>query len=250
MSIDKTPNYVIKIASGFYNNPSIGIPSSNGMMLAFNAQTGEPNTILLDEGFLTDIRTGLAGAVCAKYVGPKDIHQIGVVGTGIQARLQLKCLEGITDCRKVKVWGRNKEKAMIYEAEMKEAGYSVEIANDLKDLVSSSNLIVTTTPSTIPLINGDWVIPGTHITAVGSDTPGKRELEKNVLEKANYVIADSISQCSTQGELQYKKNETVIELGDWIANNTLRKITDITVCDLTGVAVQDIVIANSIIDQN
>ena len=176
-SIDKVANYVIKIASGFYENHSLGVPSSNGMMLAFNAQTGEPNAILLDEGFLTDVRTGLAGAVCAKHVGPKNIQKIGIVGTGIQARYQLKCLKGVTACKSVMVWGRNKEKAMNYQAEMAKEGYTVEIANTLENLATSCNLIVTTTPSESPLIKGEWITPGTHITAVGSDTPGKRELD-------------------------------------------------------------------------
>jgi len=93
-------------------------------------------------------------------------------------------------------------------------------------------------------------MPGTHITAVGSDTPGKRELDKNVLTKADHLIADSISQCLTQGEIQHEKNKNVIELGNWISSEKIRLETDITICDLTGVAVQDIVIANSIIDQN
>ncbi len=246
-AITGNSNYVIKIASGFYENPSLGIPSSNGMMLAFDTKTGQPNTILLDEGFLTDIRTGLAGAVCAKYVGPKTITQIGIVGTGIQSRYQLRCLKGISNCTNVKVWGRNSKKAMAYKAEMESEGFSVEIAPDLRDLVSSCNLIVTTTPVTDPLIRGDWILPGTHITAVGSDTPGKRELEKGVLKRADSIVADSISQCSTQGELQYEEYGNVIELGNWIANKTIRKESDITVCDLTGVAVQDIVIANLII---
>ena len=249
-SIDKVPNYVIKIASGFYENHSLGVPSSNGMMLAFNAQTGEPNTILLDEGFLTDVRTGLAGAVCAKHVGPKNIQKIGIVGTGIQARYQLKCLKGVTACKSVMVWGRNKEKAINYQAEMAKEGYTVEIANTLENLATSCNLIVTTTPSESPLIKGEWITPGTHITAVGSDTPGKRELDANVLTKADHIIADSISQCLTQGEIQHEKNENAIELGSWISKNKIRSESAITVCDLTGVAVQDIVIANSIIAQN
>jgi len=249
-AIKGVSNYVIKIASGFYENHSLSVPSSNGMMLAFNAQTGEPNTILLDEGFLTDVRTGLAGAVCAKYVGPKNIQQIGIVGTGIQARHQLKCLAGVTACKTVMVWGRNIEKAMIYQAEMAKEGYTVKIGTDLEELANSCNLIVTTTPSESPLINGEWIMPGTHITAVGSDTPGKRELYENVLIKADHIIADSVSQCLTQGEIQHEKNENVIELGSWISNNKMRSESAITVCDLTGVAVQDIVIANSIINQN
>ncbi len=246
-AIKGNSNYVIKIASGFYENPSLGLPSSNGMMLAFNSNTGQPNSILLDEGFLTDVRTGLAGAVCAKYVGPKTVAQIGIVGTGIQSRYQLRCLKAVTNCIKVKVWGRDYEKALAYKTEMETEGYSVEIARDLGYLVKTCNLIVTTTPATEPLIRGEWILPGTHITAMGSDTPGKRELEKGVLEKADHIIADSVSQCTTQGELQYEEYANVIELGDWIGGKRSRKESDITVSDLTGVAVQDIVIANMVI---
>jgi ornithine cyclodeaminase len=245
-AIKGNSNYVIKIASGFYENPSLGLPSSNGMMLAFNSNTGQPNSILLDEGFLTDVRTGLAGAVCAKYVGPKTVTQIGIVGTGIQSRYQLRCLKAVTSCIKVKVWGRDAKKSLAYKTEMETEGYSVEIARDLGNLVKTCNLIVTTTPATEPLIRGEWILPGTHITAVGSDTPGKREMEKGVLEKADHIIADSISQCTTQGELQYEAYADVIELGDWIAGKRDRKESDITVCDLTGVAVQDIVITNMV----
>ena len=147
------------------------------------------------------------------------------------------------------VWGRDEEKTIIYQDEMKAQGYMVEIAPNLKDLANSCNLIVTTTPSVSPLIKGEWIMPGTHITAVGSDTPGKRELDKNVFTKADHLIADSISQCLTQGEIQHEKNKNVIELGKWISSEKIRLETDITICDLTGVAVQDIVIANSIIDQ-
>ena len=148
------------------------------------------------------------------------------------------------------VWGRNKEKAMSYQAEMTKDGYNVEIATTLEALANNCNLIVTTTPSESPLIKGEWIMPGTHITAVGSDTPGKRELDENLLTKADHIIADSISQCLTQGEIQHEKNKNVIELGSWISNNKMRSESAITVCDLTGVAVQDIVIANSIINQN
>lgn len=246
-AIKGNSNYVIKIASGFYKNPSIGLPSSNGMMLAFDAQTGQPNTILLDEGFLTDTRTGLAGAVCCKYIGPKKVTTIGIVGTGIQSRFQLRCLSAVTDCKKVKVWGRDTDKAFDYKSEMEKEGFSVDVEGDLQDLVSGCNLIVTTTPSLSPLIKGDWVKPGTHITAVGSDTPGKRELNKDLLDMADYLVADSISQCKTQGELQYGDNDNVMELGDWIAKKIVRKDSNITVSDLTGVAVQDIMIVNLVL---
>ena len=92
-------HYVIKIASGFYENPQMGLSSSNGLNLVFSQRTGLLEVILLDEGFLTDFRTALAGAISAKYLAPGNIENIGIVGTGIQARLQLSCLKYVTDCR-------------------------------------------------------------------------------------------------------------------------------------------------------
>jgi len=99
--------YVVKIASGFYDNAKLGIPSSQGLMVLFDQKTGVPKAVLLDEGYLTDIRTAAAGALAAKYFAPKEITGIGIVGTGIQARLQLKYLQTITSCDVVWIWGRN-----------------------------------------------------------------------------------------------------------------------------------------------
>ena len=102
--------YVIKIASGFYDNPGLGLPSSNGLMLLFSQKTGQLVSTFLDEGLLTDIRTAVAGAIAAKYLGPREVGCIGIVGTGMQARLQLQHLRAVTECRQVLVWGRDQAK--------------------------------------------------------------------------------------------------------------------------------------------
>ncbi len=139
--------YVIKIASGFYKNPQLGLPSSNGLMLIFDQQSGEPVAILLDEGHLTDVRTAVAGAIAAKYLAPRQVERIGIVGTGIQARLQLLHLQTVSDCRDVLVWGRGQRQLKRYQIAMNERGFNVETTRDLADILSTCNLVVTTTPS-------------------------------------------------------------------------------------------------------
>ncbi len=246
--------YVIKIASGFYDNPRIGLPSGNGLMLLFSQQTGELVSILLDEGHLTDIRTAAAGAVAAKYLAPENIERVGIVGTGIQARLQLLCLQHVTACRKVLVWGRGEAQLGRYRSDMEAHDYRIETTRSTADILRTCNLVVTTTPATTPLLHATDLQAGTHITAVGSDTPHKQELDSAILRKADVVVADSISQCLVRGEI-YKAiqsghitQDELTELGDIIAGKTSGRTSgdQITVADLTGVAVQDIKIATAV----
>ena len=239
--------YVIKIASGFYENPKINLPSSNGLMLIFSQKTGELLAVLLDEGFLTDIRTAAAGAVAAKYLTPQNTDCIGIIGCGVQGKLQLELLKEVTDCRKTIVWGRNQEKVNQYQEEMSESGFKIETTTDISKITDNCRLIVTTTPSKTPLIFADQIKKGTHITAVGADAEGKQELDAQIIDLADVVVADSISQCLHHGDLSHSNiaKDKVVELGDVISNPDLQRKNDeqITVTDLTGVAVQDIQIA-------
>lgn len=239
--------YVVKIASGFYENPKIGLPSSNGLMLVFSQKTGELLTILLDEGYLTDIRTAVAGAVVAKYLAPKKIDSIGIIGCGIQARLQLELLKEVTDCRKAIVWGRNQEKLKKYQQEMSEKGFEIETATNISNITENCQLIVTTAPAKTPLLFADQIKKGTHITAVGADAEGKQELDANIFELADIVVADSIGQCVDHGDISHANisKDKINEFGNVIVNPDLQRKNDeqITVADLTGVAVQDIQIA-------
>ena len=242
--------YVIKIASGFYDNPSRGLSSSNGLNLVFSQKTGELKTILLDEGYLTDIRTALAGAVVAKHLAPSKINCIGIVGTGIQARLQLKFLETVTDCRDVLVYGRSTKGLQSYFEEMQAGEFRIKKTQNSRDLSNSCQLIVTTTPAKEAVLFGDRLQPGTLITAIGADTKGKQELDIPLLTQANLIVADSISQCQSHGEIHkaYQQNlindHPIIELGAIIADSSFIRDPDhIIVADLTGIATQDIQIS-------
>jgi ornithine cyclodeaminase len=255
--------YVLKMASGFYNNGELGLSPADGLILVFSQKTGYLKMILLDKAWLTDMRTAAAGAVAAKHLAAKSINGIGIVGTGVQARMQLELLKDIVDCRSCFVWGRdpNKVQAMIEDLKASEIiqswGIELKAATDIDELASNCNLIVTTTSAKAPLIRADQVQPGTHITAMGSDDHGKQELEAAVLAKADIVIADSISQCVDHGECFHAVKDklvdegSILELGNVIKNPGLGRTSDdqISVADLTGVAIQDIQIAKMVSQQ-
>ena len=244
--------YVIKIASGFPRNTDHGLPNGNGMMLIFNQKTGEHLAILQDEGYLTDVRTAVAGAICAKYLAPKHVETIGIVGTGVQARMQLDYLDGIINYNNVLVWGRSESALLKYQSDMANSDYNIKTTQDMDRLIDRCQLIVTCTASESPMIHR--VKPGTHITAMGSDTKTKQELDSSILSLADLVVADSCSQCEERGEIhQAMKNgfamDKVIELGEIITGDQIGRTTDeeITVADLTGVAVQDIQISKAVL---
>ena len=253
--LQKGQGYVIKIASGFYDNPKRGLPSSNGMMLVFDQQTGQPSAVLLDEGHLTDTRTAAAGALATRCLAPDAVRKIGILGTGIQARLQLEHLRAITRCRSVLAWGRGEDQLESYRRDVEPLGFEVETTRDATEVAERCNLIVTTTPSNEPLLRADWIRPGTHLSAVGSDTAEKQELEAEILARADLVVADSIPQCRERGEISHAlaaglvAEDDLVELGSLLAGDAPGRTdpAQITVADLTGVAVQDIQIATAVV---
>lgn len=244
--------YTIKIASGFPGNKEHSIPTSQGVMLLFSQKTGETKAILLDNGRLTDLRTAAAGALVARHLAPKNIDGIGVIGTGIQAKLQLEFLLLEFQEKPVWLWGRNRNNASKLADSLPNA--NIQIANEAGEVLRNANLIVTTTSSKTPVLKAEHIRPGIHITAMGSDTAEKQELDSDILGKADLVIADSLPQSESRGEIyQAKKagklnNSAVIELGNLLTNPNSGRTNDqqITVADLTGVAVQDIAIAEAV----
>ena len=252
--------YVLKMASGFYDNAKLDLPVADGVILVFSQKTGALELILLDRCWLTDMRTAAAGAVAAKHLAPKAIDHIGIVGTGVQARMQLEMLRTVVDCKSCFIWGRDSAKVQVMiddlraNEDIQAWGLEIQAAATLDDLVSQCNLIVTTTSAKDPLIRADHVRKGTHITAMGSDDDGKQELEAALLAKADRVVADSVSQCSQYGECLHAiqggliEEGSIVELGQVIKDPTMGRTSDdqITVADLTGVAVQDIQIAKMV----
>jgi ornithine cyclodeaminase len=246
--------YVIKIASGFYESPQSSRYTSDGLLLLFKKGTGKLVCTLLDECYLTNVRTAAAGAVSAKYLAPKNIECIGVLGAGTQGRMQVEYLAPVTDCKDVMVWGTSQNELDDYKKDMEPLGYHVHTTLSAEDIAAHCNLIITATPSKSPLLSAEKIRKGTHITAMGSDTPEKHELDPIILQDADVVVADSISQCLLGGEIHQAlkagvlEKERILELGDVIVRPELRRNTEgqITVADLTGVAVQDIQIAKAV----
>jgi len=245
--------YVIKIASGFYNNAQLGIPTGQGMMLLFDQKTGELVATLLDEGYLTNIRTVAAGALAALSFAPQQVKAVGIVGTGTIAKLQIQLLEQINFCDTIWLWGRDQAKVQQLISELGD-DINIRSAANCKELVQYTNVIITTTPSESPLFHADDVAAGTVIVAIGSDTHTKQELDSKILEKADLVIADSISQCKSRGEIHQAlkagviTEDKVVELGNALQDHKWQRSSDeqIIVVDLTGVAVQDIMIASAV----
>jgi len=252
--IKKDDYFVIKIASGFHGNVDFGLPPYDGLMLVFSQKTAQIECILHDECYLTNVRTAAAGAVVAKYLAPSAVKRIGVFGAGVQGKMQVEALLPIVDCRDVIVWGTDEEELDAYREAMSGHGLSIETTLTSDEIAATCNLIVTSTPSQKPLLRAEQIRKGTHITAMGSDTLEKIELEPAILGKADLVVADSIEQCRLRGEICHAlkagilKDGDAVELGNVIIDPTLRRTDDsqITVADLTGVAVQDIQISKAV----
>jgi ornithine cyclodeaminase len=211
-------------------------------------------TVLLDGGHLTNVRTAIAGAIAARYLAPTQVDRIAVFGTGVQARLQLEAIAKVVDCRNVTVWGRRQDALDSYQRDMAAAGFSVKTARDAATAVRGAQVVVMTTPSTLPLLDIDHVAPGTLVIAMGSDTPEKQEITTALVGRADVYVVDSRSQSLTRGELHHaiaagtRSIDSVVELGEVIENRSRGRSNDeqVVIADLTGVAVQDIAIASAV----
>lgn len=253
--IEGDDHFVIKIAAGFYRNPELGLSSSQGLMLVFSQQTGVPEAVLLDGGQLTNVRTAAAGAVAAKYLAATSVDAIGILGAGIQAELQLRYLQQVRPCRRVLFWTPEASEIEAFHHRLADADLDLEAVDEPREIAARCNVIVTATPTTEPLLETESIRPGTHITAVGSDTAEKIELEPGILATADLVVADSLEQSKSRGEIFRAvsagalSREKVRELGAIISQGRSARTRDdeISVCDLTGVAVQDIQIAKAIL---
>ena len=251
--IKGSDRFAIKIAAGFFDNYKLNLPTGSGIMLIISALTGNIECILLDNGYLTDLRTGFAGAVAAKHLAQENIYTAGVIGTGMQARYQIYGLKSVRDFKKLLVFGIVHEEVEKYISGIKnELGIEVQKCNSAKDVIQNSEVVITTTPSKEAYFDPDWLHSGLHITCMGSDAPNKQEINPDVFCKIDRIVCDSRDQCFSFGELHHALNagtikniNEVIELGEIISGKNKGRINnnDITICDLTGVGVQDTKIA-------
>ncbi len=243
------PFIAVKVASGFYRNPERGLPSGAGLMLLFDASTGTPEALLMDNGYLTDLRTGAAGAVAADVLARRPIGTVGVLGSGVQARHQVACLRHVRAFTRVLCWSRARAHADAFCVEMRATGLQAEAFDAPEPVVRGADVIVTVTPSREPLVRAEWLRAGQHITAAGSDTPGKQELDPACLSRADLVVVDRLAQCAAFGEVAHAPGLHVhAELGEIVAGSKPGRTTadQITVADLTGVGFQDTAIASAV----
>ena len=242
-------HYAVKIASGFPGNVARGLPAGSGMMILFSAASGEPVALLADEGWLTDLRTAAVAALAAREIGRRDAT-IGILGSGIQARLQARLHAEVLPLERVVVWGRTRERVERCLQEIRETLPRVEATAvaSAADLARTCRLIVTATASRHPLLHWADLAPGTHLSAVGSDAPGKQELDPEILGRASLLLVDSRSQCERLGELQHAREQAAraIELGEFLAAPSRPEPGGVTVCDFTGLGVEDLHIAERV----
>src|SRR6056297_4273638 len=202
----------IKVASGFFENNKLGLPSASGQMLVLSSETGYLDGVLLDNGYLTQVRTGAAGAVAAKFLASENASNAGVIGSGTQARYQMRALSLVRNIKTIRMFSLDSDEVRdTYVKEMsEELGIKVIKAGSAEEVVRESDVVVTTTPARKGYINAEWLHPGLHITAMGSDTEEKQELESAVLGKADILACDLKSQVFRLGEMRSGLKEGVI----------------------------------------
>ena len=247
---------VLKVATGFYGNRARGLPSGDGLFLLLDAETGAPDFLLAEHGYLTDLRTAAAIGLTLKYLAPKDAREALLVGAGAIGRLAARAIVAERPIEKLTIWNRTPERAATLARELG-GMVATHVAEALEPAVRRHRVIVTATASTTPVIKAAWVAKGTHITSAGTGSPEKIELEPALLAKADKLIADRVSQTARYGNLHHAIVAGVLttdrvygELGDLAAGRLAGRQDpdEITVADLTGVGVQDAAIAATVVE--
>lgn len=241
----------IKVASSFRENPKMGLPAVMATILLHDAKTGALIG-LMDGTYITAVRTGAVGAVAAKHLSKKDSSSAGLIGTGVQGRVQLRALLEVRDIKKAYAYSIDEKGRKDFVAEMsRELGIDIIGVGSCQE-AAKADILVTSTPSHDPYFRPEWLHKGLHINAIGSDNPKKQELFGEVLQRADKIVADRLEQCRVAGEIHHGLKEDIIkesnvyaELGEITSGKKKGRESagEITLFDSTGVAVQDIATA-------
>jgi ornithine cyclodeaminase len=247
-----SPTFAFKAATGFYANAASGLPTGSGLVLVFDAATGFPLAVLADNGYLTDLRTAAAGALAARLLAPATPLSVAVLGTGVQARLQLRLISGVRDVQEVHAWSPKASSRARYVDDMRRVMRVPVTAHEAAtEAVAGADLVVCATPSRKPLLHPGMLGDGFTVIALGSDGPEKLELAPELLGSADKIVTDVTSQCARLGELHHAVDAGVVapgdvhaELGEILVGLCQgREGSESIVCDLTGVGAQDAAIA-------
>ena len=252
------PYFVLKVATGFYNNVDKGLPVNNGMVLVMSAETGIPIAMLQDDGWLTQIRTAAAGALAAELAQVKKDATLGIVGTGTQALLQAQIITAHLGLSNVVVFGRSDEKAKALCNTFSQSGLHATPMASVRDVCHAADIVVTTTPSTTPVLNATDLPEKLHIIAVGTDSPGKLEIDPAVFASVDIIVTDNHQQCLHHGNFGSAVRAGVVpesadvSFCDLVAGQSTTadfSTANISLVDLTGLGVQDLVLAALVVDQ-
>ncbi|HOK35195.1 MAG TPA: alanine dehydrogenase [Candidatus Pacearchaeota archaeon] len=238
-----------KIVNVHPDNPKRKLKSVMAVIVLNDPKTGIP-LALLDGTYITALRTGSASAIATKYLAKKNAETLGAIGVGFQAITQIAAILQVKKIKKILVYDIN-EKAIenLKKVLVKE---KIKIQKASLEEVARQEILVTTTPVRKPIIKKEWILPGTHINAIGADAKGKEELDPQILKEAKIVI-DSWEQTSHSGEINVplekgviKKEDIYGNLGEVVTGKRQGRINDqeITIFDSTGLAIQDLYTAN------
>ena len=235
-------------SGGFIDNPTAhGVPSGMGTILLFDAGTCALACVM-DGSLITGLRTGAAGAVSVKVLARKNARRIASIGTGNQARMQIRAIREVMRIEEIHAWDRDPGALRKYKTDIEnEFGIPVVMAGSKKEAVERADILITTTRGKGSLVEAGWVKPGTHVVAIGTDQRGKQELDPEIFRNAK-IVNDSIEQCVEKGETWHPLNENVIsrddihaEIGEILLDKKPGRESDeeVTIFDSTGMAIQD-----------
>ena len=256
------PSYVpsidtagIKWVNVHPDNPQKGIPTVMATILLNDPKTGKIFCVMNGSG-LTDMRTGAAGGIAAKYLARKDASVVGIIGSGHQAWTQMLAYKEVFGSRiqHVKVYSVHPAHAQAFAKRVHdELGYDSKTYATPKE-AADADLVATVTPAREPILKKEWVKPGTHINAIGADAPGKQELETPLTLSAR-VFVDSYEQAAHSGEINVPwskglltKEKLAGTIGEIIAgmNHGRANDNEITIFDSTGLSIQDMAVAHNV----
>jgi ornithine cyclodeaminase len=248
------PVFVVKVATWFAERARRGGTAGGGLIVVFDARTGDPVALLRDEHHLSDVRTAAAGALATRLLAREDAGTVAVLGTGVQAYLQVLAAASQRPVKDVRIWGRTPESARRLAAALqaRRPDLATTPAPTARATCAGADLLITATASTRPLVEPDWLTPGVHITAVGADDATKVELAPGCVARADRIVVDSRELASAFGDLAYagragiQPTHSPEELGDLLAGTSPGRTgsEQITLCKLIGLGVQDLAAAN------
>ena len=245
----------LKAISVFPGNHATEYDSHQGTVMLFDTQNGRL-LAMMDAGKITAIRTAAVSGVATRLLAPTDAENLAILGSGVQAATHLDAMRVVRNIRRVRVWSRNLDHAQSFaQRESIRRSLSIEAAESAKGAVDGADIICTVTSSTDPILQGDWIAPGTHINAVGSSVPFARELDTAAVVKSKLFVDRRESTLNEAGDFLFPQKEGAIndahvlgEIGDILLDKLKGResVNDITLFKSLGLAVEDVAAAHFI----